>query len=178
MTFTGQRDPQQRLAKVPFDFTNKTVLDIGSNQGGMLFAIKDKIRWGVGVDYDYRMVNASNLIAKELDVKNTSFFVFDIDKDPHELLQDFLPEQKVDIVFLLAVCMWVKKWRELIDMCASISENMLFESNGTDEQQREQYDYLQKKFNKVSSLAEQSDDDPLHKGRKLYLASNDTVTFG
>lgn len=60
---------------MPYDFTGKTVLDIGSNQGGMLFALDGKYRWAVGVDYDYRMVNASNLIARELGVEDTSFFV-------------------------------------------------------------------------------------------------------
>jgi 2-polyprenyl-3-methyl-5-hydroxy-6-metoxy-1,4-benzoquinol methylase len=33
--FKGQRDPKQRLSNVNYDFTGKTVLDIGCNQGGM-----------------------------------------------------------------------------------------------------------------------------------------------
>lgn len=37
--FKGQRDPSIRFEKVRFDFAGKSVLDIGCNQGGMLFAI-------------------------------------------------------------------------------------------------------------------------------------------
>jgi len=59
----GQRDPKKRIEKTPFDFYDKTVLDIGSNQGAMLFELADKIKWGVGLDYDYRMVNVANRIS-------------------------------------------------------------------------------------------------------------------
>src|SRR5205807_2432467 len=43
----GQRNPKDRLGLVPFDFSDKTVLDIGCNQGGMLFSLAGRIRRGV-----------------------------------------------------------------------------------------------------------------------------------
>ena len=59
----GQRKPGQRLSTVRYDFTNKVVLDIGSNQGGMLFEIADKIKYGIGIDFDPRLVNVANRIS-------------------------------------------------------------------------------------------------------------------
>ena len=47
-TYHGQRDPRERLHAVPYDFNNKTVLDIGTNAGGMLFELLPKIRHGIG----------------------------------------------------------------------------------------------------------------------------------
>jgi len=61
--FKGQRDPERRLKDVPFDFDGASVLDIGSNQGGMLLSIAHRIKAGVGVDFDYKMVNLANRIA-------------------------------------------------------------------------------------------------------------------
>jgi len=168
--FSGQRDPKNRTDLAPYDFKNKTILDIGSNQGGMIFALKDQFRWAIGVDYDPRMVNASNLVSREMGISNAHFYVFDIDKDPILLLKDFLPEQNVDIIFLLAVCRWVKEWKCLIDNCTSLSKNMLFESNGNQECQAEQLAYLNKKYKKVDLLLDGSDDGST---RRLYFASNE-----
>ena len=33
----GQRNPEQRLLNVNYNFTDKKVLDLGCNKGGMLF---------------------------------------------------------------------------------------------------------------------------------------------
>lgn len=177
-TLDGKRSPQERLAKVPYDFTDKTILDIGSNQGGMLFALGGVYRWAVGVDYDYRMVNASNVIKREFGVENIDFFVFDIDKDPHELLLDFMPEQKVDMVFLLAVCLWVNSWRELIDRCAGFSDAMLFESNGSPESQDEQVAYLKTKYDTVTFLSDQPDSNAEPGQRRFYFAENTKLEDG
>jgi SAM-dependent methyltransferase len=168
-TFAGQRKPYARLEKTGIDFSGKTVLDIGCNQGGMVFALADKVKWAVGLDYDYRMVNACNAIRSCFSVDNTNFYVFDIDRDPHDMIRDFLPGYEVDLVFLLSVCMWVDRWREIIDYAASISGQMLFESNGTDAQQEEQLAHLHHVYGDVALLAGHSDDDPGQKKRALYL---------
>ena len=39
ITLKGQRNPEKRLSNVNYDFTNKRVLDLGCNRGGMLFEI-------------------------------------------------------------------------------------------------------------------------------------------
>lgn len=166
----GQRKPEARLQLIPIDFDGKTLLDIGCNQGGMSFALAERLKWGVGVDADYRLINACNVIRDVLHISNLSFYVFDIDKDPHDLLIDLLPSPKVDVVFLLSVCMWVRRWRQLIDFCKEISCEMVFETNGSVRQQEEQLAYLRQRYNSVEVLAGCSEDDPGQKKRKLVLA--------
>lgn len=166
----GQRDPVKRLSYVPLDFTGKRILDIGCNQGGMLLSINEQAKWCVGLDYDQRLINAANKVRSVRGSANVDFFAFDVEKEPIDLICDFLPESKVDIVFLLAMCMWIKNWKELITFCSSISPLMLFESNGSDIQQSEQVEFLGKVFDEVSILNHESNDDQLHSDRKLYLA--------
>ena len=172
ITFVGQRDPQKRLAKVPYDFTGKTVLDIGCNQGGMLFALKDKIKWGIGIDYDSRLVNAANRIKSFDQSFNLDFYVFDLDKEPLTMIDNFLKTKKVDICFFLSLCTWVKKWKQVIDHIYLISDVLLFESNGIDKLQAEEFEYLDKKYKKIDLISDNSDDDNIDKYkkiRKLYI---------
>lgn len=171
-TFSGQRSPHARLQHVPLDFNGKTLLDIGCNQGGMVFALHDKIGWGVGLDFDYRMVNACNLIRTAKQIENCSFYVFDIDRDPHDLVLDLLPQKRVDVVFFLAVAMWVEKWREIILFSAGISNLMVFETNGSDVQQEEQIAFLRQTYREVTILAKASEDDAGQKMRQLVIARN------
>jgi SAM-dependent methyltransferase len=163
----GQRNPAKRLEHVPVDFRGKTVLDIGCNQGGMLFQIDGLVKWGVGVDYDARMINAANRIKALRQCTNLHFYVLDLQKEPLGLIEDFLPESKVDVVFLLSVCMWLRNWREVVEVCAGLSSSMLFETNGTRDQQMAQMEHLRELYSSVSLLTESSDDDPGQKRRQL-----------
>jgi hypothetical protein len=164
----GQRDPSKRLASVPVDFHGQTVLDLGCNQGGMLHQIRSLIKWGVGIDYDPRMINAANRIKSVNASENISFYVLDLQDDPLELICDFMPDQKADICFLLSVCMWLKNWQQVIDFAHSKSNSMLFETNGSALQQNEQINYLRAKYSVVNMLSGISDDDPIQKFRKLF----------
>ena len=168
----GQRNPEERFNNVPFDFKGKTVLDIGSNQGGMLNAVSSKIDFGVGIDYDYRMVNVSNRIKEASNNKNLQFYVFDLENERLEYIKDFIPVDKVDICFLLSVCMWLPNWKELILFVKNTSDNLLFESNGKEAQQEDQIKYLKSIYNDVLLINETSEDDPLQKKRKLLLCKN------
>jgi SAM-dependent methyltransferase len=168
----GQRDCAKRLARVPYDFTDKTVLDIGCNQGGMLFALMDKIKYGVGVDYDSRLINAANCIKSFMQAINLDFFVFNLDKEPLPMINNFLKVQKVDICFLLAVCQWIKRWRMVIDYAATCSDVLLFESNGTEKLQKQEVCHLKKRYKTVILINNNSNDDKIEcykKVRKLYL---------
>jgi SAM-dependent methyltransferase len=167
--FTGQRNPRQRLEKVPLNFNGLTVLDVGCNQGGMLHELADKISQGVGIDYDARMINAANKIKSVAGSSHLHYFVFDLDNEPLDYINDFLPEDRVDVVLLLSVCKWISAWRETIRYLESISDSLLFESNGKPELQRQQVEFLNSLYPRVELLSEISDDDPLTKGRKLYL---------
>lgn len=167
----GQRNPQDRIKLVPIDFSGKTVLDIGCNQGGMLFSISDKIAHGVGIDFDSRLINAANKIRSHAHAANLDFYVFNLEREPLDLISDFLPVEKVDVVFLLAVCMWIENWKEVIQFAHQISHSLLFESNGKQEQQLEQLEYLKSVYGSVQLLSENSQEDSLQRNRKLYFCS-------
>jgi SAM-dependent methyltransferase len=163
---SGQRNPNIRLSKLNYDFTNKSVLDIGSNQGGMLFEIADKISYGMGIDYDKRLVNVSNRISKHNNY-NIDFYNFDLASEDFNLINDLSRVEKFDTIFLLAVCMWIPTWKDLIKWVHKNSNNCLFETNGKKQQQQDQIDFLKQTYSSVTMLAEQSDDDPDQKKRKL-----------
>ena len=165
----GQRDPTQRFSNVKYDFTGKSVLDIGCNQGGMIHEISDQIKHGVGIDYDSRMINVANRIRAYRKSPNTDFFVFNLEDEPLDMIRDFLPEGKVDVVFLLSVCMWFKNWKDVVKFAFDISDAVLFESNGKVEQQNEQIAYLNELYSKVELLAATSEDDAGQKKRKLLI---------
>ena len=164
----GQRDPSKRLASVPIDFRGQTVLDLGCNQGGMLHEIRSLIKWGVGIDYDPHMINAANRIKSVNASDNITFYILDLQNDPLELISDFMPDRKADICFLMSVCMWLKNWQQVIDFAHSKSNSMLFETNGSPQQQNEQINYLRAKYSVVNMLSAISDDDPIQKFRKLF----------
>jgi len=173
--FKGQRSPDDRLQAVPFDFKDRTALDIGCNQGGMLFELAGKLKHGIGIDFDSRMINAANRIKSATGAENLDFYVFDLENENLDRIQDFLPDAKVEIVFLLSVCMWIKNWRSVIDLCRAISPALLFESNGEDFQQQEQIAHLEGRYNSVKLLQRQSTDDPRMRNRKLYICTTQRV---
>jgi len=165
----GQRNPELRLKDVPYNFMDKKVLDLGCNQGGMLHALADKIKEGIGVDYDYRMINTANKIKSFSNNTHLNFFVINFENENLEYLKDFISGQKVDICFLLSICKWLKNWKELIAFSKSISTQMLFETNGSSEQQEKQINYLKHLYNNVQLINEKSEDDPVQKNRKLLI---------
>lgn len=57
----GQRDNYKRLSKIPYDFSNKVVLDIGCGAGGILHAVSNKIKYGIGIDRNFRLINLANI---------------------------------------------------------------------------------------------------------------------
>ena len=134
----------------------------------MLFALAGVIRHGVGIDFDRRLINAANKVRSHAKTSNLDFYVFDLEKEDLNLLRDFLPVEKVDVAFLLAVCMWIENWREVVRFTSTICHALLFEANGKPEQQQEQVDLLKTIYSSVLLLQEQSPDDPLQKKRKLY----------
>jgi SAM-dependent methyltransferase len=78
--------------------TEKTALDLGCNQGGMLLEIAEIIKVGIGIDYDSRVINATNRISSFRRYTNLRFYVFDLEGEIPGMIDNFLPES-VDIVF-------------------------------------------------------------------------------
>ena len=165
--FKGQRNPKQRFKDLPFSLIGMSVLDIGSNQGSMLYTFADEIKYGVGIDYDSRMINVANKIRSYKNINNIDYYVFNLETENLEYINDFLPDNQVDVVFLLSICMWIKNWKEVIDFSAKVSPKMIFESNGNPQQQEEQIDYLKKTYKNVDIINETSEDDSSQKLRKL-----------
>lgn len=170
-TIKGQRNPAQRLEGVPYDFNGKTVLDVGSNQGGMLFQIQDKIAQGVGIDFDHRLINVANRIKQSHNYSNLNFYVFDLEKEDFNLIENFADKQ-IDIIFLLSVCMWIKNWKEFCTWCSLNAKSCLFETNGKKYEQAEQVEFLQTIYKTVTLIREKSVDDESQTKRKLYYCEN------
>ena len=109
--FAGQRNPKLRFENLPFSLKGLSVLDIGCNQGGMLHAFSDEIKHGVGIDYDSRMINVANKIKSYTEANNLDFYVFNLENENLDYIRDFLKEEKVDLAFLLSICMWIENWK-------------------------------------------------------------------
>ncbi|AKL93777.1 methyltransferase domain-containing proetin [Clostridium aceticum] len=167
--FRGQREPLERLKNVRYNFNGKVVLDIGCNMGGMLHALASKIKLGVGIDYNYKLINAANSIKSINNSANLQFYTFNLEEENLDLINHFIFSDKVDICFLLAVCVWIKNWKEVITKASKLAPNLLFESNGTAQQQDEQLNYLKDNYKIITLVNECSFDDPRDKSRKLFL---------
>ena len=173
----GQRDIAKRIEDLDtvVDFDGKVVLDIGCNMGGVLHNISQRIKYGVGIDCSSKCINAANIICDLNHVDNLSFFTFDLDKDNIDDIDDFVLAPSIDIVFFMAVAHWIKKWRKVIDKISLISPLLIFESNGSKEEQLTQEEYIRKVYDSVSMINSESTDDKSQKNRKLFIC--DTPTY-
>lgn len=168
----GQRNPEMRLQSVPYDFTGKTVLDMGANIGGMLFAVKDKIKYAVGVDINVRAVNAANLLKSYYHSNHLNFYCFDLEKENLLLLKNLFPDEKIDICFMLSMAAWVSNWQDIIVFASSVANSLLYEAHGPASAQIVQTDYLARFYKTVTLINATSEDDPINKNRSLYLCTN------
>jgi SAM-dependent methyltransferase len=107
INITGQRTPDERIKEFRkhVNFTNKNVVDIGCNVGGMLFHIPE-IKNGYGFDFDATCIDVAKNISIILGRKNLFFEQVDLDNQPHTELNKYF--DKVDVVFLLSVNKWIK----------------------------------------------------------------------
>ena len=169
--FRGQRECAGRLAQVPFDFTQKVVVDLGCNVGGMLHPLSKRIRKGYGFDINQDCIGAAQSISVLNRSPNLDFFQFDLDRQPFSSLRKPLLGETIDICFLLSMCCWLKRWQTVVLESSRISENLLFESNGTEHQQEAQVELLGKCYRQVQLLSPNSWDDLCRSDRKLFLCS-------
>lgn len=170
--YIGQRDCIQRIdiLKKEYDFKNKNILDIGCCIGGMVFPLADEINTGCGIDFNYRNINAGNIIKQYKKINNLSFYVFDLDKEDLNMINDFIP--KIDVVFLFAVCAHIKNWKDLIDFISKNTKVLFIETNGAKGDQLKQVQYCKQKFNFMKVIYKKSMDDKITQKRSLYLFKN------
>lgn len=175
--YKGQRDCHKRLeyCKKFCDFTNKNVLDIGCNIGGMLFPLANTIKFGCGIDFNFKNINAGNIITHYKKINNLSYYVFDLDKEDFDIIKNFI--QDIDIVFLYSVCMWINKWKELINFIGQNSKILFIETNGTSLEQKEQIEHCKLNFNSVVNIYKKSLDDNDQQNRQLYICRNDIINL-
>ena len=168
--YKGNRNCNKRINKIKtkIDFQGKNILDIGCNIGNMLFTIKNDINYACGIDFNHRTINGANLIKKYNNIKNLDFYNFDLENDNLELIKCLI--DKVDIVFLLSICMWIQNWKDVIKFIKNNYKVLVIEVNG--DNQKSHINYCKKMFKKVELISEQSDDDPFQKKRKLFICEN------
>jgi len=173
--FKGQRDIPTRLAHINFDFKDKVVMDLGCNAGGMLHELSSSIKMGIGVDYSAKVINGANAIKAYNGLNNLSFYTFNLDKEPLKLLTNFAYGEKIDVCFVLAIALWIKKWKEIVQYCHTVSDTLIYESNGNEDYQQEQEAFLKTLFTNVKMLADRSDDDNRGNAgrllRKLFICN-------
>jgi len=155
----GIRDPLERINAIPIDFENKTVLDLGCNNGGTLFAIADKIKQGWGNDINPEAINIANSVVNDYKIPNLSFKVADLNNWKEENLP------KTDILFALAIAKWIPTWKDIIKYLDP--KICVFEAHGKKQMIPNQIEWLNSHFKKVDLLKEGYEDGK----RKLFLCT-------
>jgi hypothetical protein len=166
----GQRNPLKRFEKIKqfYDFTNKSVLDLGCNTGGMLFHIPE-IKRGIGIDYDQNCIDSCSTFTYwlrytcDLSFHKADLNMFDCKSFCKE--KDFQP----DIIFLLSLGSWVKNWKQLYEDCFQQAPYILLEINNVHEGNA-QLDYFKELGGTITLISDKSDDDCTgNVGRQTFL---------
>ena len=112
LKITAQRNPVERLNNIRkyIDFTDKTVIDLGCNVGGMILHLNE-IRRGLGFDYDKKAIKVanklSNIFQSQCTFQSADLNRFSFSRIPSNV--DF----SETIIFLFSLGSWIKNWRRL-----------------------------------------------------------------
>ena len=127
----AQRDARRRLEQFGLraeDVSGKRVLDLGCNNGAMLFQISNYgPTLGLGIEYDPEKVGLARRIAEFAGVVGLEFRTGDLDRlEPADVGSPF------DLVLCLAVEAHVRKPKHLYQLLAAVTRGrLLFEANGS-----------------------------------------------
>lgn len=124
----AQRDAKTRIAQfdlLPSEWEGKRVLDLGCNNGAMLFHLTNVgIASGLGIEYDADKVAVAQEISDFVGVNHLHFQQGDIDALDAEALGTF------DIVMALAIEAHVNQPERLFELLGRVTERVLcFEGN-------------------------------------------------
>jgi 2-polyprenyl-3-methyl-5-hydroxy-6-metoxy-1,4-benzoquinol methylase/predicted Ser/Thr protein kinase len=170
-TAIAQRNTRMRAAKFGItarQITGRTILDLGSNVGAMLFDLqKHKPRHSLGVEIDDEKVRACTRVAAFCGVPEIKFMQRDIDEISPEDVQG-----GADVVLCLAIERHVRSPERLFSLLGKCTKQTLyFEGNeGTDE--KVVVDKLkQNGFARIESLGFCDDDcNPKNNCRAIFVA--------
>jgi len=167
----AQRDSGRRLERFrigPADIGNKTVLDLGSHVGGMLFALHSlRPHRAVGVEYDAPKVSVAQRVAAYNGLNNATFRQADIDKLRAEQLGG-----PFDVVFCLGVETHIRDKPHLYRLLGDATAGVLyFEGNSTTDPLAVRASLERVGFRRIEYLG-RSDDDclPSNNCRPLLVA--------
>lgn len=166
----GQRRPIKRFEKIKkfYDFSEKNVLDLGCNTGGMLFHIPE-IQQGIGIDYDENCIQSCKVFKERLNFAcELDFYKADLNEFS---VPEFCTEKNFtpDIVFLLSLGSWVKNWKNLYIDVYSVTSAILLETNN-DIEGKAQLELFTQLGASIQNVSDKSDDDTTgNYGRKIYL---------
>ena len=169
--FLGQRQPWIRLNKMKkhYDFKDKTLIDFGCNTGGMIFHLPE-LKKGYGLDFNKECIDSCNYMSSILKT-NTEYSFLQQDLNNFDL-SNYLEQNninKVDVIFLLSLGSWIKKWHKLYKQCIDYSDNVIFETNN-DNEGKTQLDFFKLLNCTIKLISNESDDDTTNNiGRKTYL---------
>jgi len=142
----GNRDPLTRIQTLPIDLKGKTVLDLGCNCGGMLYAVHNKIKHGIGFDINSSAIANANQIKNDYSINNLEFHVKDLEHHT-----DFeIPS--TDVTFMLSISRWVTTWKEVLKRINS--DVLIFEahSKAKSNEAQEQIDFVKTVYPNVEHL--------------------------
>lgn len=165
----GQRDPSQRIndMKKFIDFNDKVVLDFGCNVGAMLHHLPE-IKKGIGFDYDTKCISVANEISGILDRDNLNFHVHDFDLNRIEYAHGKIGKSP-NLIFLLSLGSWIKKWEELYEFCLSLGGKIILETNN-DQEGEKQLEFFKSRGKNLKMIIDGSlDDFTGNNRRKTYL---------
>lgn len=127
----AQRDAARRLEQFglsPLEFRGKSVLDLGCNNGAMLFQISN---YGpsrqLGIEYDPEKVDLARRIASFAGIRDIEFRVGDLDAlEARDIGETF------DVVLSLAIEAHVQRPERLYQLLAQVTRGvLLFEANAS-----------------------------------------------
>ena len=153
----AQRNASMRIARFGLKARNlrrKTVLDLGSNAGAMLFEMSNMgIRSGLGVEFDEDKVQLSREIAALSNLSQLRFEQGDIDMLEADDLGRF------DIVLALAIESHVLNPEKLYRLLGDVTKRILcFEGNGGADTEKITSNLLANGFRKVKYIGFCDDD--------------------